>query len=176
MLSTKVLVNFKIFNIGLKKKHFFHVSPKNSFVEPNLIQKPTKTQNKAKAISAKLLVVNLKNYLDGKRGKIWRNWKKQEETEKLKKKQDQRSKPWSTFCLLCWFLTHLISFYFGENMCLYENIFFRKPFFFWKHVFRWNHVFFLWKYVFLGENICFGKNTYFWENIILVKTWFLVKT
>ena len=42
---------------------------------------------KAKAISAKLLVVNLKNNLDLKRGKQGRNWKKQEETEKLKKKK-----------------------------------------------------------------------------------------
>ena len=42
--------------------------------------------NKAKAISAKLLELNLKNKLDEKGGKTGRNCKKQEETEKLKKK------------------------------------------------------------------------------------------
>ena len=53
--------------------------------------------NKAKAISAKLLDLNLKNKWDGKGEKTGRNWKKQEETVKLKKKQDHRSKTWPTF-------------------------------------------------------------------------------
>ena len=45
MLSTKVFVNCKIFKYWIEKNIFFNVSPKNSFLEPNLIQKPTKNQN-----------------------------------------------------------------------------------------------------------------------------------
>ena len=41
MLSTKVFVNCNIFKYLIKKKTFFYVSPNNSFMEPNLIQKPT---------------------------------------------------------------------------------------------------------------------------------------
>ena len=52
------------------------------------IKRQRKIENKAKAISAKPLELNLKNELDEKRGKTGKNWKKQEETEKLQKKQD----------------------------------------------------------------------------------------
>ena len=42
MLSTTVFVNGKIFKYWIEKNIFFDVSPKNSFLEPNLIKKPTK--------------------------------------------------------------------------------------------------------------------------------------
>ena len=46
LLSTKVFANCKIFIYWNEKKTFlFYVSPKNSFLEPNLIQKPTKNQS-----------------------------------------------------------------------------------------------------------------------------------
>ena len=41
----KVFVNCKIFQYWIEKNVSLHVSPKNSFLEPNLIQKPTKNQN-----------------------------------------------------------------------------------------------------------------------------------
>ena len=45
MLSKKVFENCKIFQNWIEKNVSLHVSPKNSFLEPNLIQKPTKKQN-----------------------------------------------------------------------------------------------------------------------------------
>ena len=46
MLSKKVFVNCKIFQYWIKKNVSLHVSPKNCFLEPNLIQKPTKKTKK----------------------------------------------------------------------------------------------------------------------------------
>ena len=45
MLLKKVFVNCKTFQYWIEKNVSLHVSPKNSFLEPNLIQKPTKNQN-----------------------------------------------------------------------------------------------------------------------------------
>ena len=61
-------------NSGLDQQKDFWIV--NIFIEAN---NQVLTLNKAKAISAKLLVVNQKNNLDEKRGKKGRNWKKQEE-------------------------------------------------------------------------------------------------
>ena len=41
----QLLVIIKYFNIGLKKNVSLNVSPKNCFLEPNFIQKQTKTKN-----------------------------------------------------------------------------------------------------------------------------------
>ena len=84
-----------------------------------------------------------------KRGKMGRNWKKKEETEKLKKKQDQRSTPWPTFCLLCWFFFYPIwSNFFGENMCFYEKHVFLEIFFFVKNCLLGEIMFFCCKNMF----------------------------
>ena len=52
------------------------------------MQKPL--TNKAKAISAELLELNLKNKLE-KQGEMWRNWKKQEETGKYEETGRRKS-------------------------------------------------------------------------------------
>ena len=41
----EVFVNCKIFQYWIEKNVSLHVSPKNCFLEPNLIPKPTKNQN-----------------------------------------------------------------------------------------------------------------------------------
>ena len=110
--------------------------------------KKSKRENVAKGISAKLLVLNLNNYLDEK-GEKWQEMEKQEETEKLKKKQDQRSKPRHTFFLLCWFFKSILSNFFGENVCFYENMFFMKTF--------------------LCENMFLGEITFFCENLVFLE-------
>ena len=38
-------IHFKILKYWFLKKYLFDVSPKNSFLEPNLIERPTKKQN-----------------------------------------------------------------------------------------------------------------------------------
>ena len=44
MLSTTFFIYFKIHKYWIEKKHFFYVSPKKQFLEPNLIQKLQKKQ------------------------------------------------------------------------------------------------------------------------------------
>ena len=45
MFSTTVFLICKVFKYWIEKNIFFYVSPKTSFLEPNLIQKPSKNQN-----------------------------------------------------------------------------------------------------------------------------------
>ena len=53
MLSTTDFENFEIFKYWIEKNIFFNVSPINSFLEPNLIQKPTKKKKKKKKFQKK---------------------------------------------------------------------------------------------------------------------------
>ena len=45
VVKKKKNLNGKIFQNWMEKNVSLHVSPKNCFLEPNLIQKPTKKQN-----------------------------------------------------------------------------------------------------------------------------------
>ena len=66
------------------------------WVDKNLLfhaKKKTKKQNKARAISADLLKVNLQNKLEETGNTIW-NGKKQEETKKMEEKNTEKNTEW----------------------------------------------------------------------------------